>query len=46
MKMESLPVLHVVLDLLVGELPTNETLERKDSVRRINDGLTFGRQAD
>jgi hypothetical protein len=45
-KMKHIPVLHVVLDLLVGELTTNETLERKDSIRRVNDGLTFGRQTD
>lgn len=27
-----LPVLHIFLDLLVFELPTNQALERKDSV--------------
>ena len=40
------PVLGIVLDLLVRELATNETLEAVNGVRRVDDGLTLGGQTD
>jgi hypothetical protein len=39
-------VLSVILDLLVGELTTNETLESEDSVGRVDNSLSLGRQTN
>lgn len=43
---KELPMLHIVLHLLVPELSTNQPLESKDGVGRVDDGLTLGRQAN
>ena len=40
------PVLHVILDLLVREFTTNQTLETEDGVRRVDDGLTLRGETD
>ena len=40
------PVSRVRLDLGVAELTTNETLEREDGVRRVDDGLPLGGETD
>ena len=40
------PVLHVLLNLGVTELSTNQPLEGKDGVGRVDDGLTFSRKTD
>ena len=40
------PVLCVFLDLLILVLTTDETLEREDGVRRVDDGLTLRGQTD
>ena len=42
----NLPVPHVILHLLVVELPTNQALEGKDGVLRIHDRLSLGREAN
>ena len=39
-------MLHVVLHLLVAELPTNQTLEGKDGILRVHNSLSLSRQAD
>ena len=39
-------MLHVVLDLFVTEVTTNETLEGEDSVCRVNDSLSLRGKAD
>jgi hypothetical protein len=39
-------VLVVLLDLLVTELTTDQTLEGEDSVLRVDDRLTLGRETD
>ena len=36
-----IPVLHVLLDLSILELTTNETLESEDGVLGVDDSLTF-----
>lgn len=39
-------MLHVGLHLFVVELPANETLERKDGVGSVHDGLPFCGETD
>ncbi len=39
-------MLHVVLDFLIVEMSTNQPLESKHSVLRIDDGLSLSRKAD
>lgn len=40
------PVTHIVLHFLIPELSTNESLEREDSVGRVDDSLALGRQTN
>ena len=40
------PVLGIVLNLLVRELTTNETLEGEDGVCRVDDGLALSGQTN
>ena len=42
----NLPVFHVVLHLLVAELPTNQTLKSEDGVLRVHNCLSFSRQTN
>lgn len=44
--MKDEPVHHIVLDLLVPELPTNKTLKSEYGVGRVDDGLALGWQSD
>jgi len=39
---EDLQVLDIALDLLIGELTTNETLESEDSIGRVDNCLSLG----
>jgi hypothetical protein len=39
-------VFHVVLNLLVAELPTNQTLEGEDGVLRVHNCLSLSRQTN
>lgn len=41
-----LPVLHVVLDLLVFKLATDQSLKAEDSIRRVDNCLPLGRETD
>lgn len=40
------PVLDILLDFLVPEVPSNETLEGKHGVLGVNDSLTLGWKTD